>query len=619
MGREEDAGPPPGPIDAWLADLLAAIRPITDGAPASYIPELAKADPSLCGIAIATVDGAIHGVGDWRDPFTIQSISKAFVYGHALQVHGREAVLRKVGVEPTGESFNSILLDNEHHRPFNPMVNAGAIATAELIEGADAAERRAALDGLLARFAGQALMLDEATYLSEKETGHRNRAIAWMMLSAGMIERDPEEVLDLYFRQCSMKVDCRDLAVMGATIANAGINPVTGARALAAEYVPDVLTVMNSCGMYNYAGQWAYEIGLPAKSGVSGAILAIIPGQGAVAVFSPPIDPRGNSVRGVEACRRIAETYGLHLFRTHPDPRSVIRHEYDGGQVRSKRVRTLREREILFRLGPRIRVIEAQDALFFGSTERLVRRAGELAREADYLILDVRHVFSADLAACRLLISFVEMAARNGDRVIFAHLGKPLDGLRDHLASALGDNRETVFESRDLALEYCEDRLIAEALPGEESKRVAFEDCDIFRGLAAPEIALLQEIAETIHFKPDNRIAREGEEGRRFFILARGEASIRSTVRDARGLYSLRLSALGPGMCFGERALIDGGPRLADVIADSEVEVWAFAVDRVRALGRDHPPILITLLGNMAADLNERLQLANAEIRALGS
>lgn len=608
-----------GPIDAWLAGLLAEILPITAGKPAAYIPELAKVDPSLCGIAIATVDGAIHGVGDWRHPFTIQSISKAFVYGHALEIHGRATVLAKVGVEPTGESFNSILLDNEHRRPFNPMVNAGAIATAELIEGADPAERRAALDDLLAAFAGRRLDLDEATYLSEKETGHRNRAIAWMMLSAGMIERDPEEVLDLYFRQCSMNVTCADLAIMGATLANAGVNPVTGARALAADYVPDVLTVMNSCGMYNYAGQWAYEIGLPAKSGVSGSILAIIPGQGAVAIFSPPIDERGNSVRGVEACRRIAEEFGLHLFRTHPDPRSVIRHEYDGGQVRSKRARSLREREILFRAGRRIRVIEVQDALFFGSTERLLRRAGDLAREADYLILDVRNVFSADIAACRLLIDFIEMAAGNGDRVLFAHLGLPLGEFREHLEEALGDISTTIFDSRDLALQYCEDRLIGEALPGDDREVPAFEDYELFRNLSPEEIALLREIAEPLSFGPGERIAREGEAAARFFILATGDASIRSNVGNPAGVRSVRLSALGPGMCFGERALIDGGPRLADVVADSAVDLWSLPVEKVRALGERRPAIMITLLGNIAADLAERLQLANAEIRALAN
>jgi len=618
MARETEAS---DPIAAYLADLHAYIRTIKDGKPASYIPELAKADPELCGIAIATVDGAVHGAGDWRHAFTIQSISKAFVYGHALEVHGRETVLKKVGVEPTGETFNSIVLDQEHHRPFNPMVNAGAIATAELIEGADPAARRAALMDLMAAFAGRPLDLDAATYLSEKETGHRNRAIAWMMLSAGMIEREPEEVLDLYFRQCSLAVTCGDLAVMGATLANDGVNPLTRKRALAEDYVPDVLTVMNSCGMYNYAGQWAYEIGLPAKSGVSGSILAIIPGQGAVAVFSPPIDPRGSSVRGVAACRSIASDFGLHLFRTHPDPRSVVRHEYDGGQVRSKRARTLRELEILFRAGRRIRVIEAQDALFFGSTEKLLRRAAALALEADYLVMDVRHIVSADIAACKLLISFIELSREKGDCVLFAHLEPegPLAALHASLADALNDLSEIVFASRDEALQWCEDRLIAEAAPAHDKPEAAFEDFEIFRDLAPSAVALLREIALPVTYAAANRITHEGEQGTRFFVIARGTASIVSTLRSATGIRPLRLGSLGPGMCFGERALIDGGARTADVIADEPLTCYAFPVDKVRALGSEHPQILITLLGNMAGDLAERLQVANAEIRAFAS
>lgn len=609
------------PIAAYLQDLLEDVRAVEGGTPATYIPELAKVDPSLCGIAIATVDGTVHGVGDWQHPFTIQSISKAFVYGHALQIHGRERVLKQVGVEPSGDSFNSIELDDVNHRPFNPMVNAGAIATAELIEGANPAERRDALMALMERFAGRPLDLDAATYLSEKETGHRNRAIAWMMLSAGMIEREPEEVLDLYFRQCSLNVSCGDLATMGATLANGGINPVTGVRALEADYVPDVLTVMHSCGMYNYAGQWAYEIGLPAKSGVSGSILAIIPGQGAIAVFSPPIDPRGNSVRGVEACRRIAGTFGLHLFRTHPDPRSVIRIELDGTQVRSKRARTLRELDVLFRAGRRVRVIEAQDALFFGSTERLVRRAGELAREADYLVIDVRHVVSADIAACRLLIAFLDMARANGDRVLFAHLRPEgaLAELHAHIAEAAGNLDEVIFDSRDLALQWAEDRLIAEALPGGDEPEVAFEDFEIFTGLDDDAIARLKAIAEPVDHAAGERIAHAGDAASRFFVIARGSASILAGTSDAMGLHVVRVGSVGPGMCFGERGLIDGGARTADVFADEPVRLYAFPVQKVRALGAEEPQILLTLLANMAAYLAERLQVANAEIRAFAS
>jgi len=247
------------PVANYLAELHERISSLTAGKPADYIPELGKADPNLFGIAIATVDGQVYAVGDTEIPFTIQSVSKPFMYGYALQQHGREAVLKHVGVEPTGEAFNSIVLDEVANRPFNPMVNAGAIAVAELMRGADQAERIANMLALFSSLAGRELEIDEAVYGSELATGHRNRAIAYMMLNSGMIKRDPNEVLDLYFRQCSVNVTARDLAIMAATLANDGANPLTGAAVLETQYVRDMLSVMNSCGMYDYAGEWAYE------------------------------------------------------------------------------------------------------------------------------------------------------------------------------------------------------------------------------------------------------------------------------------------------------------------------------------------------------------------------
>jgi glutaminase len=255
MGDGAAAIPGEGPIDEYLRNLHGRISGIDEGAVATYIPELAKADPHHFGIAIATVDGKVYTVGDADVPFTIQSISKAFVYGYALAEYGRDTVLAHVGVEPTGEAFNSIVLDEVHNRPFNPMVNSGAVATAELIKGATPEDRIAAMLDILSGFAGRKLHIDEHVFRSEQATGHRNRAIAYMMLNSGMIHSSPESILEIYFRQCAVQVTCRDLAVMAATLANDGVNPVSGATALPSEYIQDVLTVMNSCGMYNYAGQ----------------------------------------------------------------------------------------------------------------------------------------------------------------------------------------------------------------------------------------------------------------------------------------------------------------------------------------------------------------------------
>jgi glutaminase len=299
---------------AFLTELYEKYRPLKTGKVANYIPELAKMDPDWFGIAIATVDGQVFSVGDTDQLFTIQSISKIFVQGMALEDHGREYFLTKVGVEPTGDAFNAIILDEQSKRPYNPMVNAGAIATTSLIKGTNPTERLNRLLEMFQRYIGHDIFVDIATFTSERTTGDRNRAMAYLMRNFGMIDGAIEEALDLYFQQCSIMVSCSDLAVMAATLANLGINPITSERAVAATYIRDMLSVMYTCGMYNFAGEWAYRVGLPAKSGVSGGIIVVVPNQIGIAVFSPPLDDRGNSVRGVRVCEDLSDYFGLHLF-----------------------------------------------------------------------------------------------------------------------------------------------------------------------------------------------------------------------------------------------------------------------------------------------------------------
>lgn len=302
------------PFRATLAQIHDKFRGDDSGKVADYIPELALADPKWFGISVVTVDGDVFQVGESEQLFSIQSVSKPFVFGKALEEHGREAVLKKVGVEPTGDAFNSIVLDEESNRPFNPLVNAGAIATADLVGGKDFADRFKRLIAMFNTYAGRDLHIDSAVFLSERTTGHRNRAIAHLMLNFGMVSEQIQDSLELYFQQCAILVNAKDLAVMGATLANAGVNPLTGQRALEQQYVKDVLSVMLSCGMYDYAGEWAYRVGLPAKSGVGGGICAVVPGVCGIGTFSPPLDARGNSVRGVNVCRELSERFGLHSF-----------------------------------------------------------------------------------------------------------------------------------------------------------------------------------------------------------------------------------------------------------------------------------------------------------------
>src|SRR5262245_35022543 len=243
------------PFRNTLQELQAKYRDVDDGTVADYIPELALADPKWFGISVVTVDGQVFDVGDHQQLFSIQSVSKPFTFGMALEDHGREAVLKKVGVEPTGEAFNAIVLDEQSNRPFNPLVNAGAIATCDLIQGKDFADRIKRLMAMFARFIGHDAFIDNAIFMSERTTGHRNRAISHLMLNFGMVSDQIADSLELYFQQCSILVNAHDLAVMGATLANAGVNPVTKQRALEQQYVKDVLSVMFSCGMYDYAGE----------------------------------------------------------------------------------------------------------------------------------------------------------------------------------------------------------------------------------------------------------------------------------------------------------------------------------------------------------------------------
>jgi glutaminase len=306
--------PTPSIVESLIAEAYEQYRAVDEGTIATYIPELGKANPAHFGICVTSVDGDYFEAGECRVEFTIQSISKPFVYAMALTQHGRDKVYQHIGVEPSGDAFNSIVLDEQTNRPFNAMVNAGAIAVASLIQGATLAERSEAQLALFSAAAGRRLQIDEKVYQSESSTGHRNRAIAWLMKNFNMIEGNVEDILALYFQQCSILVSARDLSVMGATLANLGINPITGENVFEMSCTQDVLSVMLTCGMYNYSGEWAFRVGVPAKSGVSGGILGVVNRQLGIGTYSPRLDNRGNSVRGVKACTFLSEELGLHAF-----------------------------------------------------------------------------------------------------------------------------------------------------------------------------------------------------------------------------------------------------------------------------------------------------------------
>jgi len=370
--------------------------------------------------------------------------------------------------------------------------------------------------------------------------------------------------------------------------------------------------------MYNYAGQWSYEVGMPAKSGVSGGILAVIPGQVGIGVYSPRLDSHGNSVRGVRVCKEISESFGLHVFRNHTRSDTVIRTELRGTVLRSKRRRSREEQALLDTEGGRIVLIEVQGALFFGSAERLLRRVDAVAAEADHVILDVRRVYEIDDAAGRLLLELFDWMEARGKTLIVAHLTNDaqLGGFRDRLLERIEERPNVLFEHRDQALEWCENRIIADCVAAPDVKNLSLGALTLFAGLNRDQIRRLEAIVKPMSFEPGQAIVREGDAARLFFVVASGSVSVQLRIPGA-GSRVVRLSSMGPGVCFGEMAILDGGKRSADVVADEKVLCYGFSVDQLREVGRADPEVLITIMGNMLRDFSERIRRANDEIRAL--
>ncbi|MBL3592043.1 MAG: glutaminase A [Synergistaceae bacterium] len=301
-----------------LTAIVDAARPrFTEGKVATYIPELGKAQADALGLAVMTVEGEGHSAGDRDYPFSIQSISKLISLALALTELGEERVFSHVGVDPTPDPFNSIMrLEMDRvHRPYNPLVNAGAIAVISLLPYGESESRTAAVLDLARRLtANGTLAVNESIYRSEKTTSDRNRALAYFMKSTAILKGDVEDVLDSYFRQCSIEAAVGDLAVMGATLASGGINPVSGERVLSTRVCRVIRALMATCGMYDGSGEFAIRVGIPAKSGVGGGIVAVVPRRMGIAVCGPSLDGKGNSICGMEVLEELSRSMRLRVF-----------------------------------------------------------------------------------------------------------------------------------------------------------------------------------------------------------------------------------------------------------------------------------------------------------------
>ncbi|MBE3002320.1 glutaminase [Nocardiopsis sp. HNM0947] len=361
------------PVPEYLQEVLDALAGDDGGEVAQYIPDLAAADPDGFGLALATVAGRTHAAGDADREFSIQSVSKPFAYAAALMDRGFDTVLGSVGVEPSGEAFDELSLENGSHRPKNPMINAGAITVHQLLAGPGAGVDRR-VERVLAFFselADRPLTIDDSVLASELGTADRNLALAHMLRNHGVIDTDAHEAVRGYTAQCSVLVTARDLAVMGSVLAGAGVHPHTGERVMPAEVARQTLSAMAAAGMYDSAGTWFSDVGIPAKSGVSGGMLGVLPGQVGIGVFSPRLDAHGNSVRGVKVCERLSRDMNLHLMVSEPYGPTVLR------EVRSESGRT---------------TVALQGTVQFTGAEEVLNRLERTPDDGSLVVFDLSRV-----------------------------------------------------------------------------------------------------------------------------------------------------------------------------------------------------------------------------------
>ena len=307
-------------INTALKNAYDKYKDLQEGANADYIPALAEVDPNLFGIALITVDGEVFTMGDVTTEVSIQSISKVFTMARVIQDSGPEVISAAMGVDATGQVFNSIVAIEQYQgSEMNAMVNPGAITATSMVQGENGDAQWANIINTYSDFAGRDLTVLEDVYESEAATNQRNQAISMLMYAYGHIKENPLEATDIYTRQCSVGVNAKDLANMAATLANGGVNPVTGKKVIDSENIPEILAVMATAGLYDDSGQWLYMTGLPAKSGVGGGILAVSPGKFGIAVISPPLDPAGNSIRAQRAIADISNALGGNPYSSTPN------------------------------------------------------------------------------------------------------------------------------------------------------------------------------------------------------------------------------------------------------------------------------------------------------------
>jgi glutaminase len=588
----------PSAVTDYLAQVVEELRGERGGAPSDSIPALAGADPERFGIVIATADGHVYEAGDTGAEFSLQSISKAFTYALALEDLGVEAVHEKMDVEPSGDAFNEISLQPGTGRPANPMINAGAIASTWLVPDGDRDLRRDRIRETYSRCAGRDLSISPEVYAQEHDAGDRNRALGYLLASAGIIEGDPVQGLEDYFAQCSVLVTCRDLALMGATLANGGTNPVTGERVFDPRTVSRTLSVMSSCGMYDDAGEWMVRVGLPAKSGVGGGIVAVLPGQLAVATFSPALDRHGNSVRGVLACERLSQDLDLHFSHTARVARSTVRASYPIDQSPSLVRRNAEAESVLAEHGREAVVVELQGDLLFTGAETAIRTVRDVALEARYVVVDLRRVdVIADYALPLLARTRAELQEAGRTVVV-------VSGDRGLAGTFEGEPPLQVFPSRAAAVKWVEDALLEEhGGPRCTPDRVGPVESELLSRLEPDDARALRARTVERTWSAGENILRAGQNFAGIHLIVSGDVSM--SLRTPTG-ERVELQILGPGMSFGELALGSGDKQHVTLSALGDVTARVLAPEVLAELEREDPVLALRLWKALARDGYER-------------
>ncbi len=589
---------PVSPVQALLERLHERHAGDLSGEVASYIPELATADPNAFGICLVTADGKVYEVGETRHRFTIQSISKPLTFALALEAIGEEGVRRHVDVEPSGEAFNSITLQPGTNIPLNPMVNAGAIATTSLIKPVGA-ERP--IDRILAEyaaFAGRELEVDEEVFRSENATGHRNRAIAYLLKNSEVLDDEVEEIVETYFRQCSTLVDCRDLAIVAATLASSGVNPVTHERVVREDTVRSVLSVMASCGMYDAAGDWLYSVGLPAKSGVAGGIIAVLPGQLGVAIYSPPLDRHGNSVRGVKVCEDLSEELNLHVMSPQRRPAPPVRAFRTCTETRSKHLRPQSQEVILREHGSEVRVIELQGEILFAAGELITNAVLDDSDSVRHAILDFSAVREIDPIVVPIISHLIDTFEDGGGELVFAGTSR-----HPQFQELMAVRREAeelhpvhLFPDLDHALEWVEDELIDEYGSEEPEEEIPLAEHAATRDMGPEEIEKLAGLLERREYPAGTRIYEQDGHVEEMLLVTRGHVNV--LAADGEGNHR-RIATISAGMSLGEVAMLSQQRRLGISEAADDVIAHALRKEDLEALRESDPAMICTFLENL--------------------